>query len=327
MSGNATNSGASGKAVSELGSSSSAVSGKIYSCKIVPCYRHPVTNKVEDAGGNGSYATGQGMVESVLKTSGMLEQTDDGQSYLTIRVGLMDYTSDHKFYVQKRGAQSWQHVSSSVTKNGTDDNGKTADYCIPVSDKNCIVKLSMYVQSMGRNVVFYAYAKNFKAGKASGMAVTHVSVNAAASSDENASKSGTYDGTLSETEVNISENDNISISGNTLSDTSSEISESGLSDVQGLSLSTEDESKGSGSDTSGSQTAGTLETASEGNSTRTTGDNNGKSEDMTMAKWVVVLTISITLSGLVIIAAGAGVVYYFRRNWRRWGEEMEDDEE
>ena len=29
----------------------------------------------------------------------------------------------------------------------------------------------------------------------------------------------------------------------------------------------------------------------------------------------------------VRMAAGAGVVYYFRRNWRRWGEEMEDDEE
>ncbi|MBU5477749.1 NEAT domain-containing protein [Eubacterium sp. MSJ-13] len=322
-----TNSGASGKAGSESGSSSSAVSGKIYSCKIVPCYRHPVTNKVEDAGGNGSYATGQGMVESVLKTSGMLEQTDDGQSYLTMRVGLMDYTSDHKFYVQKRGAQSWQQVSPLVTKNGTDGNGKTADYCIPVSDKNCIVKLSMYVQSMGRNVIFYAYAKNFKAGKVSGMAVTHVSANVAASSDENSSKSGTYNSTLSETAGNLSENDNISISGNILSDTSSEISESGLSDAQGLSLSTEDESKENGSDPSGSQNAGASETAYDGNSIQTTGSNNGKSGNMTMAKWVVVLTISITLSGLVIIAAGAGMVYYFRRNWRRWGEEMEDDEE
>lgn len=98
------------------GTSGSVVSGKVYSCNIVPCYRHPVTNKVEDAGGESSYATGQGMVESVLKTSGMLEQTDNGQCYLTIRVGLMDYTSDHKFYVQKRGAASWQQVSPTVTK-------------------------------------------------------------------------------------------------------------------------------------------------------------------------------------------------------------------
>ena len=38
------------------GTSGSVVSGKVYSCNIVPCYRHPVTNKVEDVGGESSYA-------------------------------------------------------------------------------------------------------------------------------------------------------------------------------------------------------------------------------------------------------------------------------
>lgn len=299
------------------GTSGSVVSGKVYSCNIVPCYRHPVTNKVEDAGGESSYATGQGMVESVLKTSGMLEQTDNGQCYLTIRVGLMDYTSDHKFYVQKRGAASWQQVSPTVTKKGSDSNGKTADYCISLSDKNSIVKVSMYVRPMGRNVVFYAYAKNFKSGNVSGMAVTHVSANA--SSDTRTDNTKTSDSDLSGDASGL-ENDSTALIGNTLSDVNTELSESGLSDAQGLSLSTE--SKENGSDVSE-----TAEAASDGNSTQTAGGNNSKSEDMTMAKWVIVLTISITLSGLVLIAAGAGVTYYFRRNWRRWGEEMEDDEE
>ena len=48
---------------------------------------------------------------------------------------------------------------------------------------------------------------------------------------------------------------------------------------------------------------------------------------MTMLKWFIVISLSMTLSGLILIAAGAGVVYYFKRNWRRWGEEMEDDED
>lgn len=304
------------------GTSGSVVSGKVYSCNIVPCYRHPVTNKVEDAGGESSYATGQGMVESVLKTSGMLEQTDNGQCYLTMCVGLMDYTSDHKFYVQKRGAASWQKVSPTVTKKGSDSNGKTADYCISLSDKNSIVKVSMYVRPMGRNVVFYAYAKNVKLGKVSGMAVTHVYANT--SSDTRTDNTKTSDSDLSGDASGL-ENDSTALSGNTLSDVNSELSESGLSDAQGLSLSTE--SKENGSDASGSQGNGVSETASDGNGTQTAGRNNGKSENMTMTKWVIVLMISITLSGLVLMAAGAGVVYYFRRNWRRWGEEMEDDEE
>lgn len=297
--------------VSKSGTSGIEVSGKVYSCNIVPCYRHPITNKVEDAGGESSYATGQGMVESVLKTSGMLEQTDSGQCYLTMRVGLMDYTSEHKFYVQKRGASLWQQVSPTVTKKGSGSNGKTADYCIPISDKNSIVKVSMYVQPMGRNVVFYAYAKNFKSGKALGMAVTHVSSNT--SSDTGTDNTGTSDSDLS-VDASGSENDNTS------SDAGVELSESGLSDAQGLSLSTE--SKENGSDASE-----TTEAASDEKSMQTAGDNNWKSEDITMAKWVIVLTISITLSGLVLIAASAGVVYYFRRNWRIWGKEMEDDEE
>lgn len=170
---------------------------------------------------------------------------------------------------------------------------------------------------MGRNVVFYAYAKNFKSGNVSGMAVTHVSANA--SSDTRTDNTKTSDSDLSGDASGL-ENDSTALIGNTLSDVNTELSESGLSDAQGLSLSTE--SKENGSDVSE-----TAEAASDGNSTQTAGGNNGKSEDMTMAKWVIVLTISITLSGLVLIAAGAGVTYYFRRNWRRWGEEMEDDEE
>ena len=204
-----------------------------------------------------------------------------------------------------------------MTKKGSDSNGKTADYCISLSDKNSIVKVSMYVRPMGRNVVFYAYAKNFKSGNVSGMAVTHVSANA--SSDTRTDNTKTSDSDLSGDASGL-ENDSTALIGNTLSDVNTELSESGLSDAQGLSLSTE--SKENGSDVSE-----TAEAASDGNSTQTAGGNNGKSEDMTMAKWVIVLTISITLSGLVLIAAGAGVTYYFRRNWRRWGEEMEDDEE
>lgn len=154
------------------------------------------------------------------------------------------------------------------------------------------------------------------------MAVTHVYANA--SSDTRTDNTKTSDSDLSGDASGL-ENDSTSLSGNTSPDVNSELSESGLSDAQGLSLSTE--SKENGSDASGSQGNGVSETASDGNGTQTAGRNNGKSENMTMTKWVIVLMISITLSGLVLMAAGAGVVYYFRRNWRRWGEEMEDDEE
>lgn len=286
--------------------------GKVYSCKIVPCYRHPVTQKVEDAGGESSYATGQGMVESVLGNVGMFEQDDNGNCYLTIRVGLMDYTSKHKFYVQKRGDSVWQETDAAVTKEGSDSNGKTADYCIKVPDKNSILKVSMYVQPMGRDVVFYAYPKDFKSGKTSGMNVTKITT-----PNKSVTEQITDNASNSDASDNSEEN---------LTDTDTKTEEtynSDLSDTQGLSLSTQ-----SSDDTAAESSLSSDSSETDGsNKTVSTTDKSTQSGNMTMAEWVVVLTISITLSGLILMAAGTGVVYYFRRNWRRWGEEMEDDEE
>ena len=275
--------------------------GKIYSCNIVSSYKHPVTGKVEDAGGETSYATGQGMVESVMGTNGMLEVTDSGSDYLTMRLGLIDYTSSHKFYVQKRGASNWSEVSSVITKKGVGDSntksnstgikagsGATADYCIQIPDKDCIVKVSMYVEPMGRNVIFFAYAKDFKEGKPSGMTATKAVTGKASSKTAS------------------SEIDN--------SDDSDDSDESGLTGAQGLSLSTAGE-------------ASLKENLSDdGNNTKNS-NLKASGENMTMLKWFIVISLSMTLSGLILIAAGAGVVYYFKRNWRRWGEEMEDDED
>lgn len=72
-----------------------AASGTVYSCTINRCYAHPVTGVIEDSGGESSYATGQGMVEGCVYSNGILEVSDDGAYYLTIRMSLMDYTSGH----------------------------------------------------------------------------------------------------------------------------------------------------------------------------------------------------------------------------------------
>ena len=57
-----------------------AASGTVYTCSVTPCYRHPVTGEIEDAGGESSYATGQGMVEGCIYTTGIMEVTDSGES-------------------------------------------------------------------------------------------------------------------------------------------------------------------------------------------------------------------------------------------------------
>ena len=72
-----------------------AESGSIYTCSITTSYTHPVTGVIEDSGGEASAATGQGMAESAVGTQGILEVTDSGKYYLTVRFSLMDYASRH----------------------------------------------------------------------------------------------------------------------------------------------------------------------------------------------------------------------------------------
>ena len=49
-----------------------AATGSVYTCTINRCYAHPVTGAVEDSGGAGSYATGQGMGEGCVYPTGIL---------------------------------------------------------------------------------------------------------------------------------------------------------------------------------------------------------------------------------------------------------------
>ena len=146
-----------------------AESGTVYSCTINRSYSNPVTGEVEDSGGEASYATGQGMVEGAVYGSGLMEVTDSGNYYLTVRLSLMDYTSDHSFTVQNVGDSGWMSTGVAVTANGSDSNGTTADLCIQVPGENCIVCGSMYVTPMGRNVIFYFYPTNYSEGNSVGM--------------------------------------------------------------------------------------------------------------------------------------------------------------
>ena len=109
------------------------------------------------------------MVDGAVYTTGILELTDSGEYYLTIRMSLMDYTSNHSFWVQNVGDSNWSSPAIGVTGNGTDDNGTTADICMQVPSENCVVRGSMYVEPMGRDVIFYLYPSDYTAGNNTNM--------------------------------------------------------------------------------------------------------------------------------------------------------------
>lgn len=302
-----------------------AASGNVYTCVIHPCYAHPVTGVIEDSGGEASYATGQGMVEGAVYTTGILELTDSGEYYLTIRMSLMDYTSNHSFWVQNVGDSGWSSPAVGVTGSGTDSNGTTNDIAIQVPSENCVVRVSMYVDPMGRDVVFYLYPSDYVAGNNTDMNATIVT---------EASGSSSSGGTSSGSSSSGSSNSGSSTSGSSLQ-SSAGLSSSGSSD-------TEDSSKSSLGSTAPELSSSIEKAATPSADSATDTELNGAqglslstaedatSEEDTSASSggnsAFAIGAAITISGLILMGVAAVIVYFFRKNWRRWGGGYDDDE-
>lgn len=311
-------------AVSERAVPVYAESGTVYSCSINRSYSHPVSGVIEDSGGESSYATGQGMVEGAVYADGMMEVTDSGGYYLTIRMSLMDYTSNQTFAVQNVGDSGWSSTGTAVTATGSDSNGTTADVCIQVPSENCIVRIGMYVSPMGRDVIFYVYPSNYSQGNSVGMTpafVTEESGSGDSGTDTYEGDSGTALNTENtsdeeEQEENQSqensEDQGTKLQTSKLQESALENKESGaesvaekqsssdseLNSAQGLSLSTEEKPDG----------------------------NADNSAGISLNSYVM-LGLTIVVSGLILIGAAALVVWYFHKNWHRWGREDDEDDE
>lgn len=257
-----------------------ASSGNVYSCQIARTYQHPVTGKVEDSGGNSSKATGQGMVEGAISSKGLLEVTDSGDYYLTFRISLVDYTSDLNFSVQKRGASGFQTRSVTQTATGKDNNGTTKDLRIKLPSQDSIIRCSMYVKPMGRNVIFYFYPGNYTTGNSVGMKALMVTTS-------NTSNANNTNSTASQQTTTASQ------------ESTAKSNDDSLNSAQGLSLST---------------------------APKTTTKKKTSSEKSAGA-WILILTVSMTLSGLILLGVAAVIVYYFRKNWDKWGDDQDEYDE
>ena len=300
-----------------------AASGTVYSCAINRCYAHPVTGVIEDSGGESSYATGQGMVEGCVYSNGILEVTDDGAYYLTIRMSLMDYTSGHSFQVQSVGDSGWSTPSEiGITGNGSDSNGTTADVCMRVPSENCIVRGEMYVEPMGRDVVFYLYPSDYSEGNNTDMNATMVTESSNGTSVESSDNSGSVDNS------GTSGNSSLGSGNSSLQSSSSSDKSSSSSSSKKLESSITEAAKPS-SDSSSLDTENAVNSA-EGLSLSTakdgTSDSDSDSGNTSSGNRIFQIALAVVVTGLILLGAVSGVIYFFRKNWRRWGGAEDDDE-
>ena len=302
-----------------------AASGNVYTCAVHPCYVHPVTGVIEDSGGEASYATGQGMVDGVVYPTGILELTDSGEYYLTVRFSLMDQTSGHSFWVQNVGDSGWSAPAAGVTGSGTDGNGTTADICIQVPSENCVVRVSMYVDPMGRDVIFYLYPSDYTAGNSTDMNATIVTVSSGsgeATAGSTASGSGSAGA--------VSAGSGISGLPGASVQSGQGSSASGSSDTEAGDSSTEAPALSSSIDKAAQPTTSTdteLNDA-QGLSLSTGADASEEAEETGSSGGSSAFAIgaAVTVSGLILMGTAAVIVYFFRKNWKRWGGGYDDDE-
>lgn len=311
-----------------------ADSGTVYSCSINRSYSHPVSGVIEDSGGESSYATGQGMVEGAVYADGMMEVTDSGGYYLTIRMSLMDYTSNQTFAVQNVGDSGWSSTGTAVTATGSDSNGTTADVCIQVPSENCIVRIGMYVSPMGRDVIFYVYPYNYSQGNSVGMNPAFVTEE----SGSGDSGTDTYEANAYEADTYEGDNGTALNTENTFDEVEQEENQSQEnSEEQGTKLQTSKlsesalENKELGAESSAEKQSSSDSELNKAQglslSTEEKTDGNADNPAGISLNPYVMLGLTIVVSGLILIGAAALVVWYFRKNWHRWGREDDEDDE
>lgn len=144
-----------------------AASNGIYTATATPHYRNPLTGKIEDSGGEDSEVLGQSMTESATDTKALVEVDSNGNTYITVRLKLMDNIQNPTFKVDGSS------VSASLMQE--DYSANTADYRMKVASENSVIRCSMYVVPMGRDVIFFITVSNLKSG--SGDFVTSITVN------------------------------------------------------------------------------------------------------------------------------------------------------
>ena len=149
-----------------------AASNGIYTATATSHYKHPTTGKIEDSGGEGSYVLGQSMTDSALNKAALVEVDPDGNTFVTVRLNLMDNIQNPQFQVD--GSRNGNFSSVSATVMQEDFTNNTTDFRMQVPSENAIIRCNMYVIPMGRDVIFYITVGNLQSG--SGDFVTSITV-------------------------------------------------------------------------------------------------------------------------------------------------------
>lgn len=260
-----------------------AADNGIYIATATPHYRNPQTGVIEDSGGDGSAVLGQSMTESATYRQALVEVDSSGNTFVTIRLQLMDNIRDPQFQVDG--------TPVSATLMQEDYTNNTADYRMRVNSENSVIRCSMNVIAMGRNVIFYITVSNLSEG--SGDFITSITVDKPAAAPENNGSGESYTDNRAEAGQENAE-------GEAAGTTEEQTQESA---VQESTAQPSTESQSSENVTKSSGVSGLAEYDESGNKVTTASGENVKSKGTSKAPVIIAVVV-------VVLAAGGAAGYF-----------------
>lgn len=132
-----------------------------------PSYENPYNGVIEDSGGVRARALGESMVNSTVDKQAFFERDTDGHCFVTLRLHQGKEIGDVKFQSSKddKGAFSEAIAAQTMQKNAK---ANTIDVRAQVSSQDAALRVSMYVEPMGRYVIYFVKLAQFEPGDAGG---------------------------------------------------------------------------------------------------------------------------------------------------------------
>jgi len=273
-----------------------AASNGIYTATATSHYKHPTTGKIEDSGGEGSYVLGQSMTDSALNKAALVEVDPQGNTFVTVRLNLMDNIQNPQFQVD--GSRNGNFSSVSATVMQEDFTNNTTDFRMQVPSENAILRCNMYVIPMGRDVIFYITVGNLQPG--SGDFVTSVKVEEPAQElDPEPEQPATTTPQTPSTQTPSAEEPSAQPTEETPSSTEEPVTEEPVTEDPDSETSTDDE------EDEESSALGLAEFDESGNavSNTSTEAEQNSSTGNPVVWWVI--------GGIVVVALAGGCVWYF----------------
>lgn len=140
-----------------------AAQSAVFTATATPTYENPATGAVEDSGGASSAALGQSMVIGITGTQALVERDVDGKVFVTMRFSQADSIGEVKVASDTSGSGSYgEEVVAEIVREDAANN--QADYRFPSASESATLRVSMYVEPMGRSVLYFVKLSDLQEG-------------------------------------------------------------------------------------------------------------------------------------------------------------------